>query len=383
MPTTLADRITLTGGRSSGFDYLRIGLALAVACSHIVSTTYGKAAMDAVYQTWWRVPLNAILPMFFALSGFLVAGSLERCRKLTAFLGLRVIRIVPALAVEVLISALILGPLLTVSPLADYLGGHEFRAYFLNILGEIHFLLPGVFGGVPYRHIVNQQLWTIPYELQCYAEISLLALIGMRRFPIIAIVTPIGTTLIYALGHILDHGLFAPTELTEAPGYFFVWAFLWGVALFIYRDRVRWSAGWCAGAAVIGFGSLAIGGLAIYVMPAALAYVTVMLGLANPHRLRFLEHADCSYGIYLYHWVVMQTVMSFAPRIWWVNLAISLPVTVALAMASWYLIERRALALRHPIMAADRGEPNWQSRGVTAFLAVAVVVAVAFRFLPV
>lgn len=382
MRTTLADRITLTGGRSSGFDYLRIGLALAVACSHIVSTTYGKAAMDAVYQTWWRVPLNAILPMFFALSGFLVAGSLERCRKLTSFLGLRVIRIVPALAVEVMISALILGPLLTAVPLASYFGAPEFRAYFLNILGEIHFLLPGLFGSVPYQNIVNQQLWTIPYELQCYAEISLLALIGMRRWPVIAIATPIGTTLIYALGHILDHGLFAPMELTEAPGYFFVWAFLWGVAMFVYRDRVRWSLGGCAAAAVIGLGSLAIGGLATYLMPAALAYVTVVVGLANPRRARFLEHADCSYGIYLYHWVVMQTVMSFAPRIWWVNLAISLPVTTALAMLSWYGIEKRALALRHPIMAADRGAPNWQSRGITVFLAIATVVAVVFRFLP-
>jgi len=382
MPTTLADRIALTGGRSSGFDYLRIGLALAVACSHVISTTYGKAVMDAVYLTWWRIPLNAILPMFFALSGFLVAGSLERCARLTSFLGLRVIRIVPALAVEVLISALVLGPLLTVSPLADYFTAAQFRAYFLNILGEIHFLLPGLFGTLPYPHIVNQQLWTIPYELQCYAEISLLALIGMRRWPVIAIVTPIGTTLIYALGHILEKGLFAPTELTEAPGYFFVWAFLWGVALFVYRDRMRWSASWCAAAAVIGFGSLAIGGLASYLMPAALAYVTVMLGLSNLRRVRFLEHADCSYGIYLYHWVVMQTVMMLAPRIWWVNLAISLPVTVALAMASWYLIEKRALALRHPIMAADRGAPSWASRGVTVFLAVAVVVAVVFRFLP-
>ena len=286
----------------------------------------------------------------------------------------------PALAVEVLISAVILGPLLTVSPLGDYFTAPEFRAYFLNILGEIHFLLPGLFGTLPYPHIVNQQLWTIPYELQCYAEISLLALIGMRRYPVIAIVTPIGTTLIYAITHIATEGF--AMDLTEAPGYFFVWAFLWGVALFVYRDRVRWSAGWCAAAAVIGFGSLAIGGIASYLMPAALAYVTVMLGLANPHRFRFLEHADCSYGIYLYHWVVMQTVMVFAPRIWWVNLAISLPVTIALAMASWYLVEKRALALRHPIMAADRGAPSWTSRGVTIFLAVAVVVAVVFRFLP-
>ncbi|MGY0575795.1 hypothetical protein ACTGJ9_036125 [Bradyrhizobium sp. RDM12] len=42
------------------------------------------------------------------MSGFLVAGSLDRSNTLIMFLGLRAFRIVPALAVEVFLSALIL-----------------------------------------------------------------------------------------------------------------------------------------------------------------------------------------------------------------------------------------------------------------------------------
>ena len=62
-----------------------------------------------------------IVPMFFALSGFLVAGSFERSKTLITFLGLRVFRIVPALSVEVFLSAIILGSFFTTNDLRNYL----------------------------------------------------------------------------------------------------------------------------------------------------------------------------------------------------------------------------------------------------------------------
>ena len=97
--------------------------------------------------------------MFFALSGFLVAGSMERTPKLSQFLTLRIIRLVPALAVEVLLCALILGPLVTNKPLWDYFAAPEFWAYFRNIVGDVHFTLPGVFEDNKLPRIVNASLW--------------------------------------------------------------------------------------------------------------------------------------------------------------------------------------------------------------------------------
>ena len=49
----------------------------------------------------------------FALSGYLVAGSLERSKTILTFIGLRVIRIYPALAVKVALSALLIGTAVT------------------------------------------------------------------------------------------------------------------------------------------------------------------------------------------------------------------------------------------------------------------------------
>jgi len=376
--TSIADQMQQTRGRSSGFDYLRIGLAGLVVISHVVATTYGEAADKALYASAWGPPLHAILPMFFALSGFLVAGSLERCRSLISFLNLRVIRIVPALAVEVFISSLLLGPVLTHVPLNEYFTSNEFRTYFLNIVGEIHYHLPGVFLFNPWPLVVNSQLWTIPYELLCYAIISVMALFGAKRWRIVSLLAAGGTTAMYVALHAFHHhGEILP--FNQAFGYIMVWSYLWGVALFSYRDKLAWSPTLFGGAVIASALCLWFEGPLSYIAPAALAYVTIFLGLTNFRRMGFLAHADYSYGAYLYHWVVMQTVMMFAPRYWYVNVAISIPLTVAFAALSWHVVEKRALALRRPIMAVDAGGKSWRARTVTLFLAFAVVVAVTYR----
>src|SRR4029077_15672800 len=108
---------------------------------HSVIVCYGQLAEIAFWKSEARPIVRLILPMFFALSGFLVAGSLERSRTLLMFLALRVIRIFPALSVEVLLSALILGPIFTSISFKSYFSSSEFWEYFLNIVGHVHFRL--------------------------------------------------------------------------------------------------------------------------------------------------------------------------------------------------------------------------------------------------
>jgi peptidoglycan/LPS O-acetylase OafA/YrhL len=98
---TILDRMRSAGPATTGFDYLRIGLATAVLAWHSIVLSTGSKPLDrALWSGPFRFLPAAILPMFFALSGFLVSASLERAR-LHHFLTLRVLRIVPALAVVV------------------------------------------------------------------------------------------------------------------------------------------------------------------------------------------------------------------------------------------------------------------------------------------
>ena len=176
---TILGQMEKGNGFTAGFDYLRIGLAIAVLVWHSYILSAGSAAL---YRAAWGGPfrflLAIILPMFFALSGFLVAGSLERTRA-HQFVVLRALRLVPALAVEVTLSALLLGAFFTTLPLRRYLTSPELISYFGNIVGFVHFTLPGVFERNPAPGVVNSQLWTIPFELECY--IVLLAISAVLR----------------------------------------------------------------------------------------------------------------------------------------------------------------------------------------------------------
>src|ERR1700730_11641565 len=118
---TLERRMQDCHYRPSGFDYMRVFLALGVIFSHSGLISYGLQH-ERSDGLWGRILLDPVafvlVPLFFALSGFLVAGSLERSKTLISFFGLRILRIVPALSVEVFLSALFLGPLLTTLPMS-------------------------------------------------------------------------------------------------------------------------------------------------------------------------------------------------------------------------------------------------------------------------
>lgn len=100
-----------------------------------------------------------------------------------AFLGLRASRLVPALKAEVFLCARLVGPLLTALPLAAYFSDQQFWSYFLNIVGHIQFLLPGVFRDTPFFEAVNVSLWTVPYELECCLALTALPMFGLIHRP--------------------------------------------------------------------------------------------------------------------------------------------------------------------------------------------------------
>ena len=341
----------MQGPGSAGFDYLRIGLAIAVLAWHSVILSTGSGSLDrALWSGPFRFLPAAILPMFFALSGFLVAGSLTRT-KLHQFATLRALRLVPALAVEITLSALILGPSLTTLPLAAYLSSPEVGRYFGNIIGFVHFTLPGVFETNPVPRLVNYQLWTLPYELECYLSLVALAAAGLvrnRRFFLQMVVAISLVATVWALG-------FEPVNpFTHVPGRALVLSFLAAVGLHLYRDKIP-----CSPALGIGSGVVAAALLqaptAAYLAPVPVAYFTVWLGLMRPPRIPF---GDLSYGVYLFHFPIEQTIVRIFPEAnSWSRLTLAaLPPTLFCAWLSWNCVERPILSRKKLILAAvDRG----------------------------
>lgn len=357
--SSLGDALERAGGRPAGFDYLRIGLSLAVFFVHVVGTTYGQAAADAFWSSGFKPFVTAILPMFFALSGFLVAGSMERCASVVKFLGLRAIRIYPALVVEVLLSALIIGPLVTTVSFQTYFTDPVFWRYLVNVTGHISFYLPGVFAENPVPHYVNRQLWTVPYELQCYIALGTMMVIGAKHHRIIL---PVGALLLlvaHGAPMLLNRGILFDGD-NAISGQLLVISFLFGVTLFLYRDRIpfaRWFFLAMTALSIFSLSGLVQG--TTFLAPLPVAYVTAYLGLLNPPRVSVLRHADYSYGIFLYGAIVQQTVMNFSMfREWYWNIGVALPLTIFIAVLSWHLVEKPAQGLKGLV---GRAETRWLS----------------------
>lgn len=347
---TIGKKMADHDGRPTGFDYLRLSLSVAIVCVHSLITSYGEEAGAKVWQLPLRPLVGLLLPMFFALSGFLVAGSLFRTNSLRHFLLLRVIRIYPALGVEVLVSAFLVGPLLTTLPLHDYFSSSLFYFYLLNVTGDIHYLLPGLFQSNPFPDIVNMQLWTIPFELGCYITLSVLALMGIKKLHWLAPAATAALMLAYFIVRIIVKKKWALIAIAGGlPGQLLIACFLAGVSLYLYRDRLPWSHSLCALSGILTAVLLGFVPFGDFIVAPIVAYFTVSLGVSSPKKIWILRHADYSYGIYLYGFVIQQAFVCSFPwaREWWINILFCVPAAAATAALSWHFIEKPALTLRN------------------------------------
>ena len=140
---TIGGEIDATKGLGAGFDFLRVALSFGVVAWHetgVLTPTHDH--IDDAAPIWLLG--YSILPMFFGLSGFLITGSAQRL-SLRNFLINRGLRIFPALIVEIMLSAFVLGPIFTSLALHDYLTSPQTYHYLTNIVGLINYNLPGVF----------------------------------------------------------------------------------------------------------------------------------------------------------------------------------------------------------------------------------------------
>lgn len=346
----IVDYMNAANGRPSGFDYMRLSLSLMVMLAHTANISYGPDYMNELWQNpLARAILTSILPMFFTLSGFLVAGSMERSRTVVKFMSLRFIRIYPALAVDIIFTALVIGPLVTTLSVGAYFSDPEFFSYLKNITGhDIVFTLPGVFENAksPY---VNLQLWTIPFELACYVILGVLMVASVRgRYRWIML---LGTLAYFAaalyLTGVNSGWTFADWDGPVA-GRTLVLSFLLGVNFYLWREEIPAGPGITLAVAIITGVAWVVGPFdrIAGVFPAAL--LTVYLGIANPRRIGVLKSADLSYGIFLYHFAIIQAVVHFSGgslAFHWTVL-ISTPIVVGFAALSWNLVEKPALSLR-------------------------------------
>ncbi len=283
--------------------------------------------------------------MFFALSGFLVAGSLDRAKNVFDFICLRLLRILPALWLVVILAALGLGPLVTSYSTGEYFSDSQFILYFLTFFGNVQNELPGVFENNTFPNIVNGQLWTIPLELSCYALLGFTALLGIYRRPTLFLAVFIAGQTAFGLRAFL-----VPVIWGGVPPSVLLICFLAGSVMNVYRAKIPFRLDLACLCGASGFGMIYLSG-GSYFIAAPVAYFTIYLGLFNPKKMLLVSSGDYSYGIYLFAFPVQQWIAYLEGRDapWYANLLLALPLAFVCAVMSWHLVEKRALLLRRHI----------------------------------
>ena len=330
---------TIAEAWSSGrnhFNLIRLVAAWMVIYGHSWAITGTKGGDVFTWLTKFKFGGAIAVDMFFVISGFLIAASLQR-NDVRGFLASRALRIYPALIVCIALTVFVMGPLLTTSP--DYWRSSMTWEYLWHnaTLHRAEFWLPGVFDDLP-RTGVNGSLWTLPIEGQLYVLLAIAGVLGFihpRRYllPWLFIVL--------VSARAAWRGWQIPIISVEER--WCVLFFITGTALWLYRDRVRLS--WMAIVALLALawatrGTPWFGGVYFVLI----AYGT--LWLAFVRRGPPATHHDLSYGLYLYGWPAAQLVQIWSPGSPWHNTVWASVLGLTLAALSWVLVERPALRMK-------------------------------------
>lgn len=338
---------------ANSFAVLRIAMALAVLVSHAFYLYAGTTAAEPLVAWTGHSLGEHAVQVFFFLSGILVAQSFDRSRSLIDFGAGRVLRIFPGLALCVLITALLFGPLVTNLDLAGYFAASEPYHYVLRTLslstGSAP--LPGVFETVPAVHIVNMSLWTLKYEVLCYAGLVLAGLCGLFS-PQFRSVSAAFLAVFVALVFIESPKAIETYTSADNIRYFALF-FATGVLAYLMRERVVISGLLLAAlfalfVAAIGtrFGELAT---ALFLGQATLWSARFRLGPLRGLANRF----DLSYGVYIYACPVQQLLTERASGAGpFALIALAVLIVIPLAFLSWVFVERPALGSRKALAAS-------------------------------
>ena len=319
--------------------------ALRLFAAALVILGHSFVMVGAAPPAWFGVGVhNLAVRVFFAVSGYLVAGSWLGDPAPLRFAARRALRIMPALLATVLLTVAVVGPAFTTLPWREYAASPETRTYLWNALLAPYYGLPGVFtDGRPFT-AVNGSLWSLPVEVAMYALLPFYA--GRRRVAAAAVLAVAGS---FAFTVLQPDQVQPVVYWTSIPfSLRYAADFVLAAAVRVWRGE-RWLNGQVALAVLAGLGLLPPGPWLGAALLPAVPYVVLSFGLAaRPVFGSVGRRDDLSYGLYLWGGPMGQAGVSlFGVGIGaWGLAAGALAGAGGLAWLSWRCIERPCLALK-------------------------------------
>ncbi len=342
--------------RSNNFDLIRLAAATQVVLLH------GYEHFGIQSSPILPVILNAFpgVPIFFVISGFLISASWGRNPNPIRYAQNRFLRIYPGLWVCFILS--VISVFLFYNPVFTW---REFAVWVVAQLSIGQFYNPDFLRGYGVS-VLNGSLWTIPVELQFYVVLPLIYLAFNRirwNAWVLAILFIAAVVLNQVYIALIADGRSLYLKLlgvTVAP-YFYM--FLVGVLIqrnlgivsrVIKGRTLQLLAAYVLLAIVAARMGIDYGGN--YINPASaivLGLLTISFAFSFPGLSeRVLHGNDISYGVYIYHMVIVNALIALALFGPWTQYLVMLLLTLAIALLSWKFVERPALS--HKVQSMHR-----------------------------
>jgi peptidoglycan/LPS O-acetylase OafA/YrhL len=152
--------------------------------------------------------------------------------------------------------------------------------------------------------------------------------------------------------------------------------FLCGSLFYNLRYHIPWSIFIALGSAIVIFlaneKSIIEGPIKHVIQVCEVSYIAIFIGVANIPRMPIFKNGDYSYGIYLYGYVIQQTIVQMAGGRMTIvlNFLIAAILSTVVAIFSWHSVEKPILSLRKKFSFTARkteaAEREWEEMSARA-----------------
>jgi len=328
--------------KNNNFDFLRLYFAFIVVLGHLCILS------DVTVFNKFLPYFNTYISVtgFFCISGFLITKSFVTTTSVQLYFKKRAARLLPAYILVIVLSSVLLNFVSTYNA-TGYFSNPAFFKYLISNLFFMNFLapcLPGVFTFNPVGCWVNPALWTLKVEVLFYLIVPLLIyVLDKSKHKYIVLIISYVLSILYR--NILLHSGSSSLEILsrQLPG--FMSYFSCGIALFYYFDYFKKNKN-----------MLLLFGLIFFIAeryypyeiltPFALSSIIFFVAFSFPAFNSIIKFGDISYGIYIFHSPIIQTVTHFNlfnrfnPYLVALGCII---VILLISLASWHFIEKKSL----------------------------------------
>lgn len=287
--------------RGNSLNALRMAFAGVVLVSHsFAASGRPEPALGGITLGTWAVM------GFFGISGFLITRSRVTVRSAADYVEARAARILPALFVNLVVTAFVFAPLSLVfdrgaswDPISAV--GYVVKNVALKPPKLLQEGIEGTLGDVPYPGVWNGSLWTLFWEGFCYVAVGVgvvLVARGHRRTVALVVFAVLTMAALPDFVGIVQYpGVVAPALHVCA-------AFAAGSLAYFWQESIRVSAAPITILCLVLVASVATQ-TAVVVAPLPLVVLVLLLSNVLPFH-RFGSRFDASYGLYIYGFPVQQ-----------------------------------------------------------------------------